>query len=101
MRSDRFYRVPGTDRERTLERMSVPEVHAFVADLRGQNGAGRAIAAVVSSYRQRLTGLLRATVLLVARRGELPRGALAQLRTALAEVGAQLGARARLSRAGP
>ncbi len=101
MRPDRFYRVPGTDRERTLERMSVPEVHALVAVVLGRGESSRAIARVVASYRQRLTRLLGATVVLLARRGELARGVLTQLRAALADVVVQLGVSARLARAGP
>jgi len=99
LRPDRFYPVPGGDHERTLERMSVPEVHALVAVWLGQGQSQTSLARVVASYRQRLSGLLRATALLLARRGELDRGVWTQLRAALAHVGAQLGARAPRARA--
>lgn len=99
MRRDRFYRVPGSDRERTLERMSVPELHALVAAQLGEQDGPRAITRVVAAYRQRLTGLLRATVALVARRFELDRGMLTQLRDALAQVATALRRRPSVQRA--
>ena len=100
LRPERVYPVPGTDRRRSLERMSVPEVHSLVTQWLGADPQHRSITRAIAAYRQRLTRLLQATTHLLARKAELPKGALQQLRKAFHDVARELGIQG-LARAGP
>ena len=100
LRLNRFYLVPGTDHERRLERMSVPEVHALIAEWLGESTPTPSIARVLSAYRQRLTRLLKATVILMVRSKELPTETIRGLKATVAEVARALGMKS-LARASP
>ena len=100
LRPDRIYRVPGHEHRRSLERMSVPEVHALVASWLGQDITRPTVPRMIAAYRQRLTRLLRATMQLLARKSELPKGVLQALRVSLHEIATTIGVR-QLARAGP
>ncbi len=82
--------VPGTDRRRSLELMSVPDFYALVATWLDAAPAPARIGRLVGGYRQRIRRLEAATDALVTRRVELDRVQAEELVTALRNAAARL-----------
>ncbi len=84
LRERKSYAVPGTDRTRTLDRMSVADFYLLMDELRGNLPAERPIARLVDSQRRRIRGLATATDALLERKDEVDRDDARELRDALA-----------------
>ncbi len=84
LREHKSYGVPGTDRTRTLERMSVADFYLLIAKMRGDLPTEPPIARIVDSHRRRIRGLVGTTEALIERKSEVDRDDAREFRDALA-----------------